>query len=109
MRLSGAMDPDQGVPVSPLVQEREDELKRRSPVALGNYPAVRCQDRSECRREAPAEGARVAVWGIEEHEIVLGARGACPLEEVQGPRAAHVGVEIKRSEIPANRSNRGRR
>jgi hypothetical protein len=34
VRLSGAIDSDQGVSIATLVEQRELELERRSPVAL---------------------------------------------------------------------------
>ena len=43
MRLSGAMDADEGVAVAAFVFEGEIDLQRRPAVALGDHRRPRCQ------------------------------------------------------------------
>src|SRR5207248_2643953 len=84
MRLSGAMDSDQGVAIATLVEQRQVELERCPPVALGHYPCVGSENRSQRRRELSPKGARLAIWRIEEHEIVKTSAPRCASEVGEG-------------------------
>src|SRR2546421_4738445 len=108
MRLSGTMYADQGVAVSALVQQREVELERGSPIALGDDARAWRNHRRECRRQLRAEAARLAVWGIEEDQIVLTRGPACPLEVVERPRAANFGAQPQCRDVARDRPDRGR-
>ena len=81
MRLSSGMDLDQGVAVAALVEQRELQPERAAPVALCHYPRLGGKYRHQCRRQLPSEGARVAVWRVEEDQIVLTTVAKCGLEE----------------------------
>ena len=63
MRLSGAMDSDQGVAVAALVEQRQVELERRPPVALGHYPRSRAREPVAAPPTAPARARSRADMG----------------------------------------------
>src|SRR5689334_854248 len=109
MRLSGAMDSDQCVAVTALVEQSQIELERRPPVALGHYPGAGNQNRSQRRRELRPEGARVTIWGIEEHEIVKTSVARCAPEVSEGVLAAHLGLGSERIQVAAQRGDGGAR
>ena len=108
MRLSGAMDSDQGVAVAALVKQRQVELERRTPVALGDDPGTGRENRSQRCRELLPERARVAIWRIEEHQIVLTSVPACPFEVCPSRHAVHVGARPRAPRGCAGSPSRGR-
>src|ERR1019366_9709335 len=94
MRLSGAIYPDQCVAVAPLVQALQaSELERRPPVALCHNPGPGREHRSQRCRELPSKRGRMAIWGIEEHEIVLTRVSPCAPQERGGALAADLCVD----------------
>src|ERR1700753_7060 len=93
MRLSSGINLDQGVAVAALVGQHELQPERAAPVALRHYPRIGCTYRRQCRRQLPSEGARVAVWGIEEDQIVLTTVARCGLEEPRRRLGPHLGVQ----------------
>src|SRR5215213_3180951 len=70
MRLSGAMDADEGVAVPAFVFERQIDPQRRPAVALCDDGRPRCQHGREGRRQGVSEGRIQPVWRIEEDEII---------------------------------------
>src|SRR5437868_14830051 len=71
MRLSGVMNADQSVAVAALVAQRQFQLQRRPPIALGNDARARCQHGRQRLRKRTAEVGGGSIWGIEEDQIVL--------------------------------------
>src|ERR1700683_5388648 len=111
MRLSGAMDGDQGVAVDGFcewLERREHQRQRCSSVALADDARAGRQHRLERRPELFGEAARGAVWGIYEHEIVMPSLNGCVAQERKHRLAAYLGVQLERREIAAGGGNRGR-
>src|SRR5581483_11576792 len=109
MRLSSGMDLNQGVAVAALVEQGELQPKRAAPVALCHYPGVGRKYRHQCRRQLPSEGARVAVWRVEEDQIVLTTVAECRPEEPRRRLRHHLGLQAQRLQIVADRGHRGPR
>src|SRR3954449_8875551 len=70
MRLSGAMDADDGVAVAALVFDGEIDLERRAAVALCDDRAPRRQHGLQGRRQVVSDGPGQPVWRIEEDQII---------------------------------------
>src|SRR4051794_41850029 len=62
MRLSGAMDADEGVAVAAFVGQGEVEGKGRPPVALGDDERAIRQHGGQRLRQLAPEARRQAVW-----------------------------------------------
>src|SRR2546421_12907674 len=101
MGLSGAMEVDQGVAVAALVEQLKLQSERAPTIALGDDAGIGRQHRRERRRELPSEGARKAVWGIDEDEIVLTSGFPCTLEKTQRGLAHHLGLDPQGREVAA--------
>src|SRR5205807_8449891 len=109
-RLSGAMYPDQRVAVAALVQEHHRfEFERCSPIALDDDASRRCQHRGQRSRELRSEVVRTAVWGVEEHQIVLTRGFACAAKKPERVLPMELGVDLERLEVAADRSDCDRR
>src|ERR1700729_3146380 len=108
MRLSGAMDSDEGVAVAGLVEQRQIEFEGRAPIALGHYPGTGRQNRSQRCRELLPERARVPIWRIEEHQIVLTSVPTCPFEVRQRILTTNLRVHPDRRHVPPDRRHGGR-
>src|SRR5438270_10779326 len=109
MRLSGGdkEDADQGVAVAALVQESElSELQRRPSVALGHDARVRREHRDQRGGELPPERGRMAVWRVDEDEIVLTTGRACAFKERQGALPADLGAEPGPLQMATDRGDR---
>src|ERR1700759_2819707 len=106
IRLSSGIYLDQGVAVAALVGQSELEPKWATPVALCHYPRIGREYRHQCRRQLPSEGARVAVWRVEEHQIVLTRVAGCGLEEPRRRLADHLGLRAKGLQITFDRGDR---
>src|ERR1700689_2885754 len=61
MRLVGAMDLNQGVAVTALVEQGQLEAKRLTPVGLGDDPGSRGERPGQCLRQPCAQRAAVTV------------------------------------------------
>src|SRR5215207_9827346 len=70
MRLSGAMDADEGVAVAAFVVQGEIDLQRRPAITLGDHRRPRCQDGRKGRRQVAPDGRLQPIWRIEEDEII---------------------------------------
>src|SRR3954471_14555294 len=103
MRLSGAMDPDQGVAVAALVSEGQVERQRRPAVALADDERGRRQHSWQRLRQLAPEALRQAVWRVEKDEIVFTSLPACGAEESHGVSAAHLGLAAERLEVGPHR------
>src|ERR1700761_7403092 len=101
MRLSSGIDVDHGVAIAALVEQSQPELERAAPVAPRHYPRIGCEYRRQCRRQLPSEGARVAVWRVEEDQIVLTRVARCGPEEPGGGLADHLGGHPERPPLTA--------
>src|SRR5438270_13237646 len=99
VRLSGGMDLNQGVAIAALVENRQLEPERATPVTLRHYPRVKGKYRRQCQRQLPSEGARVAVWRVEKDEIVLTRVARCGLEEPRRRPADHLRLDPQRIQI----------
>src|SRR3954447_12578748 len=91
MRLSGAMDADQGVAVAAFVSEGQVERQRRPAIALADDERGGRQDSWQRLRQLAPEALRQAVWRVEKDEIVFTSLPGCGAEESQGVGAAHLG------------------
>src|SRR5450755_3825939 len=108
MRLSGVMDSDQCVAVHALVAERKLELQRLPAVALADHASAGSEHRCQRDRELASEAARAAVWGIEEHEIVLTTVGTCGPEKRRRARGPDLGRHPEGLQVAPNRRDRPR-
>src|SRR5947209_9560862 len=95
MRLSGGdtVDPDQGLAVAALVVEGESQLERLTGFALGDHARPGCEHPWQRGGELRRQRARVAIWRVEEDEIVLTRRRRCSPEEADGISPADLGVK----------------
>src|SRR5829696_4287289 len=111
MRGSGfiRVDSDQGVAVAALVDERQLELEWCAPVALTDDAPAWCEDGGHQRGEVRCPSLRVAVWRVEEDQIVGGATGVCVAQYPSGVVAYHPGVHAQGLEIGADRRDGGSR
>src|SRR5579884_672551 len=103
------MDSDQGVAVAAFVKQRQVELEWRAPVAFGYHASTgsnHCPDRGS--QQTPEPGC-VAVWRVQEHEIVLTAGLTCLPQERSNGLATQLGVDAERLKVAADRIGRGRR
>src|SRR6185437_507488 len=107
IRLSSGIYLDQGVAVAACIEQPELEPERASPVTLCHYPGVGRKYRRQCRRQLPSEGARVAVWRVEEDQIVFTTVAKCGLEEPRRRLGRHLGLDPQRLQITADRGHRG--
>src|SRR3954449_10904075 len=109
MRLSGAMDADQGVAVAAFVSEGQVEWQRRPAVALADDERGRRQHTWRPLRQLAPEALRQAVWRGEKDEIVFTSLPGCGAEEWPGVGAAHVALAAERPEVGLHGRHRGRR
>src|SRR5450755_1662502 len=99
MRLSTGIYLDQGVAVPAFVEQWQLVADRAPAVALGDDACAGGQHRRQRRRQLPSEGTGVAVWGVEEDQIVLTRVLACGLEIPRGRLTHHFGVDSQCLEV----------
>src|SRR5215207_5323221 len=101
MRGSGfiRVDSDQGVAVAALVDERQLELEWCAPVALTDDAPAWCEDGGHQRGEVRCPSLRLAVWRVEEDQIVGGATGVCVAQYPPGVVAYHLRVHAQGVQI----------
>ena len=104
MRLSGAMDLDQRVAVAANIEQLELKLQRIAAVTLGDDASLGGEHRRQRRRELRRERARVTIWRIKEHEIVLRRATTCSLEEFQHRLAMDLGLDPEPREVASDRA-----
>src|SRR5436305_10252601 len=98
--MSVCVDSDQGVAVAALVEARQSRQLERGPaIAFSDHPRPRRQHRYEIVDEAWPEPGGVAVWGIEEDEIVLTALAPCLSQKGRDALASELPGLPKRDEI----------
>src|SRR5579875_2535027 len=107
MRSVRGMDADQGVAVAALVEQRKPELERPAPVALGDDPATGVEQWLERRRQLLSESVVVAIWRVEEDQIVLTRGADRPHAEAQRVLRGHLRRDSKLTQVPADRLLRG--
>ena len=105
MRVSGAMDSDQGVAVAALVEQREREAERGVPAGLGDHPRAG-ESTAGRSRSARSPGGRAA--GMEDRGTRdrIGARGdAAPRKRRASARRTSASPRFERVRL----SRRARR
>src|SRR3954470_6087305 len=99
MRLSGAMDADDGVAVAALVGRGQVEIERGPAIALGDHQPAGLQHGGQRLRQLAPEALRQPVGRIEEDEIVVAACPGCAAQEHARVGAPHLGVGPERREV----------
>src|ERR1700684_891167 len=107
MRSVRSMDADQGVAVTAFVEQGKVEFQRGSPVALGDGPAIRAEQRRQRRRQLVSEIVPVAIWGVEKDQIVLPPGTKRPHAKVQRVLAGYLSLDPERGEVATDRLQGG--
>src|SRR5918998_840610 len=109
MRLSGAMDANQGVAVAAFVVQGKIDLQRRPAIALHDHRSLRCHHGRERPRQVAPQGGGQPVWRIEEDDIVLTRAARCSAEVPAHLGADHLGLGSERLEVGRDGADGGRR
>ena len=94
-RLSGAIDSDQGVAVAALVEQRQIELDRGSPVALGDDAGAGCEHRRQRRRELLPSALAWRYGGSRKTRSYSCRAARARWRNADAPCAAHLGGQIR--------------
>src|SRR5215218_5301064 len=103
------VDSDQGLAVPALVDERELEAERGTAVALADHAPTGGEDGGHELGQVRGPMLRLAVWRIEEDQIVGGTAGVCVPQYPPNVTLYHGRLQSERVQVGADRRDGARR
>src|SRR5437588_6236150 len=100
------IDSNQGVAVAALIEQCEVKMQRGTPVAFGYHSRAGGKHLHQRGAQQTPEPGCVAVWGIQEDEIVLTPGLKCLPEERGYGLATELSVDPKRAQVAPDRLGR---
>src|SRR5579859_3361195 len=98
------------VAIAALVRRDEQaELQRRPRIALHDHTCAWGKHRLQRSNELWSKSSRLAVWGIQEHQIVLTSVNFCIAEEWQRPLVKNLRRDAQSRNVAPDGSDRRRR